>query len=54
MDNRSTILGLFTLAGLIIGWLLQNIMVWTFVGMGIGYVVVFWIPYFVRKNRQNK
>ncbi|GED80659.1 hypothetical protein FC62_GL001522 [Amylolactobacillus amylotrophicus DSM 20534] len=54
MNNRSTILGLFTLAGLILGWFLHQIMVWTFVGMAMGYVVTYWIPYLVQRRRQNR
>ena len=54
MNNRSTILGLFTLGGLILGWFLKQIMVWTFVGMAAGYFVTYWIPYYVQKRRENK
>lgn len=54
MDNRTQYMGLFTLAGLIIGWIVKNIMVWTFVGMGVGYIVIFWIPYFVRRSKMKK
>lgn len=54
MDNRSMYMGLFTLAGLIVGWIVKNIMVWTFVGMAAGYVAVFWIPYFIRRRKTKK
>ncbi len=44
MSKRSIRLGLWTLLGLVIGLILKNIMVWTFVGMGVGYLMVFWLP----------
>lgn len=44
--HNSFVLGMCTLIGLIVGLFARNIMVWTFVGLAIGYVITFWIPYF--------
>lgn len=52
--HDSFILGLCTLVGLIVGLLVKNIMVWTFVGLAIGYVITFWIPYFSRQRKMNR
>ena len=51
--EQSFIIGIFGLIGLFIGLFVKNIMVWTFVGIAIGYVITFWIPYF-KKQRQLK
>lgn len=44
--DQSFIIGIFGLIGLFIGLFVKNIMVWTFVGIAVGYVITFWIPYF--------
>lgn len=45
--------GMCTLIGLIIGLIVKSIMVWTFVGLAIGYIITFWIPYFRRQIKSN-
>ena len=53
--EQSFIIGIFGLIGLFIGLFVKNIMVWTFVGIAIGYVITFWIPYFKKKCKlKNK
>ena len=56
--EQSFIIGIFGLIGLFIGLFVKNIMVWTFVGIAIGYVITFWIPYFKKqiqlKNKNMK
>ena len=44
--QNSFTVGMCTLIGLIVGLIVKNIMVWTFVGLAIGYIITFWIPYF--------
>ena len=52
--EQSFIIGIFGLIGLFIGLFVKNIMVWTFVGIAIGYVITFWIPYFKKQSQQKK
>ena len=47
--DQSFIIGIFGLIGLFIGLFVKNIMVWTFVGIAVGYVITFWIPYFLTR-----
>ena len=49
--DQSVIIGIFGLIGLFIGLFVKNIMVWTFVGIAVGYVVTFWIPYFKKQSQ---
>ncbi len=39
--DQSFIIGIFGLIGLFIGLFVKNIMVWTFVGIAVGYVITF-------------
>ena len=52
--EQSFIIGIFGLIGLFIGLFVKNIMVWTFVGIVIGYVITFWIPYFKKQSQLKK
>ncbi|WP_282805082.1 hypothetical protein [Lactobacillus isalae] len=52
--DQSFIIGIFGLIGLFIGLFVKNIMVWTFVGIAVGYVVTFWIPYFKKQYQLKK
>lgn len=52
--DQSVIIGIFGLIGLFIGLFVKNIMVWTFVGIAVGYVVTFWIPYFKKQSQLKK
>ena len=52
--EQSFIIGIFGLIGLFIGLFVKNIMVWTFVGIAIGYVITFWIPYFKKQSQLKK
>ena len=52
--DQSVIIGIFGLIGLFIGLFVKNIMVWTFVGIAVGYVITFWIPYFKKKSQLKK
>lgn len=52
--QNSFIVGICTLIGLIVGLIVKSIMVWTFVGLAIGYVITFWIPYFSKQRKSNK
>ena len=48
--DQSFIIGIFGLIGLFV----KNIMVWTFVGIAVGYVITFWIPYFKKQHQLKK
>ena len=53
--DQSFIIGIFGLIGLFIGLFVKNIMVWTFVGIAVGYVIKFWIQYFKKQSKlKNK
>lgn len=52
--DQSVIIGIFGLIGLFIGLFVKNIMVCTFVGIAVGYVVTFWIPYFKKQHQLRK
>lgn len=52
--EQSFIIGIFGLIGLFIGLFVKNIMVWTFVGIAIGYVITFWISYFKKQSQLKK
>ncbi|MBP2058086.1 uncharacterized membrane protein (UPF0136 family) [Lactobacillus colini] len=52
--QNSVTVGMYTLIGLIIGLIVKNILVWTFVGLAVGYIVTFWIPYFFKQNNSSK
>ncbi|KRN04612.1 MULTISPECIES: hypothetical protein [Holzapfeliella] len=58
MTKNRWILGICTLIGLIIGIILMNqhksaVLVFTLMGMAVGYVIVFWIPQ-LKRHFQNK
>ena len=52
--EQSFIIGIFGLIGLFIGLFVKNVMVWTFVGIAIGYVITFRIPYFKKQSQLKK
>ena len=52
--DQSFIIGIFGLIGLFIGLFVKNIMVWTFVGIAVGYVITFLIPYFKKQHQLKK
>ena len=55
--DQSVIIGIFGLIGLFIGLFVKNIMVWTFVGIAVGYVITFWIQYLknqIQLKKKNK
>ncbi|MCT3342104.1 hypothetical protein EFP49_04655 [Lactobacillus johnsonii] len=52
--DQSFIIGIFGLIGLFIGLFVKNIMVWTFVGIAVGYVITFWIPFFKKQSQLKK
>ncbi|WP_261807012.1 hypothetical protein [Lapidilactobacillus luobeiensis] len=53
MAKKSIITGLTTLVGFIFGFYFKHIFVYTMLGLAVGYLIVFWIPYF-RKGQQQR
>ncbi|WP_164508258.1 hypothetical protein [Lapidilactobacillus wuchangensis] len=54
MATKSIITGLTTMIGFIVGFYLHKIFLYTMLGLAIGYLIVFWIPYAINwyKKRQ--
>ncbi|MFC6315892.1 hypothetical protein ACFQHW_09995 [Lapidilactobacillus achengensis] len=57
MTRKSIITGLAALIGFLFGLYFKHIFIYTIMGMAVGYLIVFWIPYFrnwYQRRRQQK
>lgn len=53
-QKQSLITGILALIGFAIGFYTDHILVGLFGGLAIGYLITFWIPYFVRRQKRGK
>lgn len=53
-QKQSLIAGICALIGFAIGFYTEHILAGLFGGLAVGYLITFWIPYFVRRHAKNK
>ncbi|MCD2257090.1 hypothetical protein ACNAN0_02250 [Agrilactobacillus fermenti] len=49
-QKQSLIAGTTALIGFIIGLMTKHILTGLFVGLAVGYLMTFWIPYFMKRK----
>lgn len=54
MNRKSIITGVATLIGFLFGLYLNKIFMYTMIGLAVGYLIVYWIPYFVAWRKRKK
>lgn len=54
MNRKSIITGLTTIIGFLLGLHFNKIFMYTMIGLASGYLLVFWLPYFIKWSQKQQ